>query len=64
MDNGRDGYLGLVVAGWVMALCLPIGGIITSVVLDKRRPGHALGIGMVSVLSLAGMVLGGLLWLG
>jgi hypothetical protein len=62
MSDGRDEYLGIVLAGWVMALCLPVGGIVACVLLDKRRPGHALGIGLVSVASLSAMVLGYLFW--
>ena len=45
----RDAYLGLVLAGWVMAFCLPIGGLIACFLLSERRTGHAVGMGAVSV---------------
>lgn len=48
--RNRDDYLGLVAAGWVMAFCLPIGGIVVGLLLADRRPGHALGVLGVSLL--------------
>lgn len=49
----RDDYLGFVFAGWVLALVLPIGGIVASFVLADRRPGHAAGILLASLAWLA-----------
>lgn len=52
MTANRDAYLGLVVAGWVMALYLPLGGLVVGFTLVDRRPGHATGILVVSGVSL------------
>jgi hypothetical protein len=49
--RGSDDYLGLVLAGWVMAFALPVGGVVTAVLLQHRRPDHALRMLLVSVLS-------------
>lgn len=53
MTADRDAYLGLVVAGWVMAFCLPIGGLIVGCLLLSRRPGHGVGVVVVSAVGLA-----------
>jgi hypothetical protein len=42
-------YLGLLAAGYVMALVLPIGGIVVAFVLSDRLTGHAVAIVMLSV---------------
>ena len=47
VDRGQD--LGLLVAGYVMAFVLPIGGLVTGFALSERRTGHALVIVMLSV---------------
>lgn len=44
----RDAYLGIVLAGWVMAFTLPVGGIVAGFLLATRRPGHAAGMIVVS----------------
>lgn len=44
----RDAYLGIVLAGWVMAFVLPIGGLIAGFLLGERRTGHAVGMVAVS----------------
>lgn len=52
----RDAYLGIVLAGWVMAFVLPIGGIIAGFLLGERRRGHAVGMIVVSVVSILAAV--------
>lgn len=46
----QDRYLGLVVAGWVLAIYLPVGGIIAGLFLITRRPGHGIGVLALSML--------------
>lgn len=45
----NDEYLGLVMAGYVLAFVLPICGFIAAGLLDKRRPGHSLAIAFISL---------------
>lgn len=52
----RDEYLGLVVAGWILAFYLPVGGLICGFFLVNRRDGHAFGIVGVSVLAVLAYV--------
>ena len=49
-------YLGLVLAGYVMAFVLPIGGLITGFLLCEKRTGHAVAMILLSVWS-------GMFWL-
>lgn len=55
-SRDRDAYLGIVLAGWVMAFTLPIGGIIAGFLLGERRPGHAVGMIVVSLVWILGAV--------
>ena len=50
MDR-RDSHLGLVLAGWVLAFHLPVGGLVAGFLLVERRPGHAAGIIAASVVT-------------
>ena len=61
MTDSRDDYLGLVVAGWTMAFVLPVGGLVTAFALADRRSGHAAGMAVVSIVSIAFMLAGILL---
>jgi hypothetical protein len=45
----KDRYLGIVLAGWVMAFVLPVGGLVAAMLLAERRTGHAVGMGAVSL---------------
>lgn len=45
----RPEYLGLLVAGYVMAFVLPIGGLVVALVLSERRLGHAMAMACLSV---------------
>lgn len=61
-DRAPDSeHLGLVTAGYVMAVLLPIGGLIAGLVLDRRRPGHALGIIFLSVGVMAAYMFGAIM---
>lgn len=63
MTRDRDAYLGIVLAGWVMAFCLPVGGLVAGFLLGDRRPGHARGIVAVSsVWILAAALVAALAW--
>jgi hypothetical protein len=43
--------VGLVVAGYVMAFVLPVGGFIAGFALSGRRTGHALAVLTISFVS-------------
>lgn len=52
----RDQYLGLVVAGWVLAVYLPVAGVIVGAFLMNRREGHAIAMIAVSTISIMALV--------
>lgn len=43
-----DEGLGLLIAGYVMAFVLPIGGIIAGIAIANRRLGHGMAIALLS----------------
>lgn len=53
----RDAYLGIVLAGWVMAFTLPIGGIVAGALLAQRRPDHAGGMLTVAIVMLVAVII-------
>lgn len=57
MSQNEQEHLGLVVAGYVMLFVLPPGAVVAGIVLDKKRPGHAVALSMLGVLVMLGWAL-------
>lgn len=46
------GHTGLVTAGWILTFLFPLGGLVVGLLLINKRPGHALSMTALSLISI------------